>query len=115
VQLVRVGAKAQADLGLLDEVARYTGPNWVFNRLHCAVRQPCAPEADALAAQAQDAETPAEILALAAEAERAYADANVYIPLGQPVRYTLVAGNFSGFAINRWAYHPLYAFSNRPK
>ena len=115
VRLVRVGPKAQADLGLMDEVARYTGPVWVFNRLNCAVRQPCAPDADVLAAQAQEAETPAEALALTAEAERAYASANIYIPLGQPVRYALTTGNFIGFAINRWAYHPLFAFSNRPK
>lgn len=115
VTLVRVGGSAPADLRLFDEVARYGGPVWVFNRLNCAVRQPCSPEGDALAAKALEAPTPEEALALTSEAEREYAKANVYIPLGQPVRYALATGTIAGFSVNRWAYHPLFALANHPR
>ena len=107
--LAQIGVKAQrvpidapADLRLLDVVARYPSPAWVFHQFACAVRDPCSPESDALAAQAEQGDS-----ALYARAEAALAQSGLFIPLGQPLRWSLVAPGLVGFQPNRWAYHPL--------
>ena len=42
-----------------------------------------------------------------AEAEERLTSLNAFIPLGAPVRWSLVRGDIDGFAENRWALHPL--------
>ena len=44
---------------------------------------------------------------LIAEAEAALTLANVYIPFGSPLRFSLVRGDVDGFSGNAWAFHPL--------
>ena len=39
---------------------------------------------------------------------------NVFIPLGAPIRWSLVRGGLEGFDENAWAIHPLFALSQRP-
>ena len=41
--------------------------------------------------------------------------ANVYIPFGSPVRFSLVRGDVEGFAANAWAFHPLPALAVIPR
>ena len=53
--------------------------------------------------------------ALYAEAEAELTLANVFIPFGQPVRWSLVRGDVSGFATNRWGVHPLMPIATRPR
>ena len=36
---------------------------------------------------------------------------NIYIPLGAPIRWSLVAGEGAGFAVNRWGLHSLIALA----
>jgi oligopeptide transport system substrate-binding protein len=38
----------------------------------------------------------------------------VFIPLGAPVRWSLVRGNITGFEENRWGLHPLFPLSQPP-
>jgi peptide/nickel transport system substrate-binding protein/oligopeptide transport system substrate-binding protein len=112
VAVERVAFEAPADLRLIDSVAPYPAPAWFFNQLNCAIRQPCAPQADALAAKAQEAD-PAQAPTFMAEAEREYAKANLYIPLGMPLRWSLAPANYPGFSTNRWGFHPLFPLANR--
>ena len=58
-----------------------------------------------------DGQTRADLLA---EAEAALIDANVYIPLGSPVRWSLVRGQIDGFVENQWNLHPLFPMAQRP-
>jgi len=44
---------------------------------------------------------------LLAEAEARLTVANIYIPFGQPLRWSLVRSGVEGFAANQWAFHPL--------
>ncbi|NBC37666.1 ABC transporter substrate-binding protein [Novosphingobium sp. FSY-8] len=106
VTLQRVAINATADLRLVDRVARYRSPVWYMNQLHCRVRRPCSAEADALLAKALEAD-PATGPSIMAQAERAAAEANLYIPLGQPIRWSLAPNATPGYAINGWALHPL--------
>ncbi|WP_017671884.1 ABC transporter substrate-binding protein [Blastomonas sp. AAP53] len=102
-----VAPDASADLKLIDEVANYRQPGWFLNQLACAVRPVCNEQGDVLLAQARRAVDPDVRMTRMAEAEVAMTQANIYIPLGTPVRFSLVKGNVPGFAITADGWHAL--------
>ncbi|KHL24521.1 hypothetical protein PK98_11005 [Croceibacterium mercuriale] len=111
IRLERVAADApDADLMLVDRVARYGAPEWFLHQFDCGVQRAgglCVSAADALVAQAQAASDTAGRTRLLAEAEQALAQANVFIPFGQPIRWAQVRSSITGFAPNAWGFHPL--------
>ena len=112
----RVGLADAADLRLVDAVARYSGTLWYFYQLSCGVLPgPCDPEADSLVAKALQSADPAERDRLFAQAEDKLTASNVYIPLGAPIRWSLLRGNATGFLVNRFAVHPLMPMATLPK
>lgn len=116
VHAVRVGLRAPADLRLIDDVAGDPRAEWFLARFSCAQRpRACNVEADRLAAAALDATDPAAARPLFAQAERILMNENVFLPLGAPVRWSLVAGDLSGFALNRWGFHPLLPMALRAR
>jgi peptide/nickel transport system substrate-binding protein/oligopeptide transport system substrate-binding protein len=105
-----------SDLRLVDDLARYPRAIWFLNRLNCKTRRSlCDPEADQRVAEARAARDPAERAALLAEAEAELTVANVFIPFGAPIRWSLVRGDVVGFAPNRWGWHPLMPMALRPR
>lgn len=99
---------AEADLRLVDDVARYPRPRWFLNRLSCAARSGlCDPAADAMVADAVQLDNPVRRNAMIAEAEARMTAANLFIPFGTPIRWSLVRGDVDGFATNTWGWHPL--------
>lgn len=115
VTLVRVENENEADLTLVDRVARYGGARWFLNQFNCGLdRGLCVPEADARVAEAVSALDPMARAALFAEAEAELAAANVYIPIGAPIRWSLLRGGVEGFEENRWSIHPLFPLALRP-
>ena len=108
VNLHRAGPHRAADLILLDRIARYTRTSWYLNQFDCAVSHgPCSAAADALASQARQTDDEAARVALELQAEDKYLAANLYIPIGTPVRWSLVNGRTTGFFLNRTGLHPL--------
>ena len=84
--------------------------------MSCAARRGlCNSDADRRAAEAQATADPTARAALLAEAEAELTTANVFIPLGPPVRWSLVRGDTTGFAPTRLGYHPLMPMALRPK
>ncbi len=75
----------------------------------------CSREADERVTEALSSADPAERAALLAEAEAELTQTNAFIPFGQPVRFSLVRGRVTGFAANRWVFHPLPAFAVVPR
>lgn len=102
-----VGLRDKADLRLIDEVAHYRQPAWFLNQLACAVRPVCDKDGDVLLAQARRAVDPEVRATRMAEAELSMTNANIFIPLGTPVRFSLVTGNVPGFAITADGWHAL--------
>ena len=49
--------------------------------------------------------------ALLVEAHAALVEREVYIPLGVPVRWSLVRGTTRNYLPNAWAIHPLFPLS----
>jgi peptide/nickel transport system substrate-binding protein/oligopeptide transport system substrate-binding protein len=116
VRLERAADVKGADLALVDDVARYPRAAWFLNRLSCqGGRALCSPEADARVAEAAKAATPAERAALLTEGEAELTSANVFIPFGTPIRWSLVRGSVDGFGTNAWGWHPLMPLSWLPK
>lgn len=112
----RVGQSAEADLRLVDSVARYPRASWFLSQLACSLRRGlCSEEADRLAAEARRAPDGASRAALLAEAEAELTTANVFIPLGPPVRWSAMRRDVTGFSVNRWGVHPLMPLAMLPK
>ena len=122
-QLASVGISLQrehpwkpADLVIVDRVARYADPRWFLDQFNCSLaRGLCNSAADALvqaAAGTADAAQRADDLA---KAEALLTEANVYIPIGAPLRWSMVRGDVTGYAANPWAWHPLPDMAQIPK
>ena len=106
--LERVNNRAEADLVLVDRVARYGAPRWFLNQFNCGLDNGlCSADVDFLVTAAMEEADAARRDYAMAEAEAALTLANVYIPFGPPIRWSLVRGTVGGYAPNRWAYHPL--------
>jgi peptide/nickel transport system substrate-binding protein/oligopeptide transport system substrate-binding protein len=117
IEAVRVGENENTDLRLIDDIARYPQAMWFLNRFNCGVRQRglCNQIADDRAAEARAAEDSAARSALLAEAEAELTAANVFIPFGPPIRWSLVRSDAIGFEPNAWGWHPLMPMALRPK
>jgi ABC-type transport system substrate-binding protein len=115
ITLVRVAPDEPADLALVDQVARYAAPLWFLNQFNCSLhRGLCSDLADAAVADALP--LPAgERTALLGRAEAILTASNVYIPLGAPLRWSMVRSSVDGFVDNTWAVHPLPPLAAIPK
>lgn len=110
---VRRARKGEAaDLELRDTLARYPSPRWYLNQFHCSLKAGlCAPEADKLLREALTERDAALREKLLIDAHAALVEREVYIPLGAPVRWSLVRGTIRNYLPNVWAIHPLFPLS----
>ncbi len=115
LRLQRVTAPADADLWLVDEVARFRMARWYLNRLNCRISDAvCSAEGDALVRDALSEPDEARRAALMADAEALIAGENGFIPFGAPIRFSLVRGSVDGFAVNPLGVHPLSPLALAP-
>ncbi|MGI9374579.1 MAG: ABC transporter substrate-binding protein [Tsuneonella suprasediminis] len=116
VTAVRVGPGSAADLVLIDTLARFGSPRWYLNQFACSVRRLlCSPEADELVKLATQEIDPAKRHVALLEAETRLTAMQGFIPLGAPVRWSLVRGSVLGFAPTRLSVHPLFPLAVDPK
>lgn len=112
VSIERVAPGKGAEIELRDNVARYFSPRWYLNQFHCSLAAGlCSPQADALVRRSLVERDPAARQKLLIEAHAALVAREVYIPLGAPVRWSLVRGSISNYLANQWGMHPLFALS----
>lgn len=115
VRLLRARPDRPADLILIDRLARYADARWFLNQFNCDVARPlCSPDADVLVDRSLIAASFAEASGQLAGAEAALTEAEVFIPLGTPIRWSLVRGGVGGYAENRWGRHPLFPMAIAP-
>ncbi|SCW37493.1 peptide/nickel transport system substrate-binding protein [Sphingobium faniae] len=103
----RVAVKQDADLRLIDEVAAYDSALWYLGRIGCARGIHCSKEAEAMLQSASLATTAEERAARIAQAVALMQAHDGYVPLGAPVRWSLVARRLTGFTPSPRARHPL--------
>ena len=113
LKVERAGRGRPADLELVDLVAPSTSPAWFLRRFRCAVAPICDDHADTLLEAARAAPVAAQRGALLAEAARLMDEAQLFIPVAAPVRWSLVSDRIEGFAGNRFARHTLTSLEEK--
>jgi len=103
----RASSPAAADFLVIDEVAPSSSPAWFVRRFRCEATAVCDPEIDKLLEAARESLVPAQRYALLGQAAGRIDDAQLFIPIAAPVRWSLVSNRIQGFAGNRFARHTL--------
>ena len=98
---------ADADLRLIDAVAPNASANWFLTRLSCAAGLVCDAKGDAALIASRSAETLDLRAARLADADADLVARASFIPLGVPVRWSLVDPSLSGWKENALGSHPL--------
>jgi peptide/nickel transport system substrate-binding protein len=108
----RAPSPAAADLVWIDEVAPSPSPAWILRRFRCGVAAICVEEAEPLLAEARATLDPVHRGQLFIEAGRLMDEAQLFIPVAAPIRWSLVSGRVPGFAENSFARHTLVGLSD---
>jgi alpha-D-ribose 1-methylphosphonate 5-phosphate C-P lyase len=103
----RVTIGQQEDMRLIDQTADMTSPAWYLEQLSCQVTTICSADADVLVAEAQRATDRDERMRLLGEAELKLQNLRNFVPLANPVRWSLPRNGLLGFTGNARGWHPL--------
>jgi oligopeptide transport system substrate-binding protein len=95
-----------ADLRLIDEVPPNTSANWYLTRTGCDYGLACSTSGDFALKEARAAPTLGQRSAAISRADAAYAVNAGYIPLGKPVRWSLVSPVLTRYRDNGFGAHP---------
>ena len=112
IKIERAPSPASADLVWIDEVAPSSSPAWMLRRFRCGVVAICAEKAEPLLAEARTTLDPVQRGQLFLEAAQLMDDAQLFIPIAAPIRWSLVSGRVPGFAENPFARHTLVGLSD---
>jgi len=110
----RAKSPSSADFKLVDTVAPSTSPAWFLRQFRCQVAPVCDAETDELLDAARDTLVAAQRGALMTQAAGRIDDAQLFIPLAAPVRWSLVSNRIQGFVGNRFARHTLTDLEQKP-
>jgi oligopeptide transport system substrate-binding protein len=103
----RAQTPSAGDFALIDEVAPSSSPAWFVRRFHCGAVPVCDAQADQLMEAARQMPIPAQRYALLTQAAARIDDAELFIPVTAPVRWSLVSSRIQNFAGNRYGRHTL--------
>lgn len=110
----RAPSVATADFALIDEVAPSSSPAWFVRHFRCDVVRVCAADADQLMEAARVTPVPGQRYALLGQAAARIDDAQLFLPITAPVRWSLVSARVQNFAGNRYARHTLTDLEAKP-
>jgi peptide/nickel transport system substrate-binding protein len=105
VEAVAVAPGQESELRLIDEVAPADLVPWYLRHFMCGASVVCDAAADQLLEAARNTADPAERQALLAQADRLLVAAAPFLPIGQPVRWSLRNERLNGFRPNVYARH----------
>jgi oligopeptide transport system substrate-binding protein len=114
LSVAQAPSPSTADLVLIDEVAPSASPAWFVRRFHCGAVAVCDAAADDLMEAARQTPVPAQRYALLTQAATRIDDAQLFIPITAPVRWSLVSARIQGYAGNRYARHTLTDLQQQP-
>ncbi|MGL5838730.1 MAG: ABC transporter substrate-binding protein [Sphingorhabdus sp.] len=103
-----------ADVVLVDRVADISTPGWYLDQLSCRATHICSETADELMDQARKAVLRDERIRLWGEAEMELMRTRNFIPIANPLRWSLVRNGLLGFAQNPRGWHPLQYLGREP-
>ena len=108
----RAQTSGSADLIWIDEVAPSSSPAWFLRQFRCEMAPICVEDADPLLDQARLTPDSAQRAQLFLEAARIMDDAQLFIPIAAPIRWSLVSGRAPGFEENPFARHTLIGLAD---
>jgi oligopeptide transport system substrate-binding protein len=114
LRLDRVDSDDPADLRLIDAVAGFDSALWYLAQLDCASGLRCDPDAAVDLDDARNADSAIDQSIMLSEAERRIVAHAGYIPLGLPIRWSLVSRRLTGFAPSPRGFHPLNRLLAQP-
>jgi peptide/nickel transport system substrate-binding protein len=114
ISVERAQRPTEADFALVDEVAPSTSASWFVRRFRCEVTPVCDQQADELMEAARQSPVPAQRYALLVQAADRIDEAELFIPITAPVRWSLVSARVQNFAGNRYARHTLTGLQQQP-
>jgi peptide/nickel transport system substrate-binding protein len=114
IGLKRAAPGEPADLTLVDEVAPSASPAWFLRRFRCGLAELCDGGIDELLAASRTSLVVDQRWALLADAAHRIDDAQLFLPITAPVRWSLVSPRITGFAGNRFARHTLTGLREQP-
>ena len=97
---------ADADIRLIDEVAPNNSANWYLTRTGCAYNLSCSTAGDFALSESRAAPSLGQRSAAIARADAAYALQAGYIPIGKPLRWSLVSPVLTQYRDNSFGAHP---------
>ncbi|MBA3667571.1 MAG: hypothetical protein H0W65_07605 [Sphingomonas sp.] len=112
IKVERAPSPASADFVWIDEVTPSASPAWLLRHFRCGAVPICVEEANPLLDAARATLDPAQRAALLLEAARLMDEAQLFLPLAAPVRWSLVSGSAPGFEENPFARHTLIGLSD---
>jgi ABC-type transport system substrate-binding protein len=101
----RVTPSQQPDLLLIDRVADVSSPSWYLSQLSCRNVAVCDARADGLVAAARETRQSEDRQRLLGEAEAKLQTARNFIPLANPVRWSVTRDGLLGFSPNPRGWH----------
>ncbi len=107
LEVERVTLDKPHDLRLIDRTADQSSPAWYMDQLSCTVTQLCSMDADRLVSQARmatDAPTRAQLLA---QAEAELQARRNFIPIANPLRWSVARPGLLGHQANGRGWHLL--------
>jgi len=110
----RAASPAAADFALIDEVAPSSSAAWFVRRFRCGTAAVCDKDSEVLMEAARATQIPGQRIALLAQAAARIDDAQLFLPLAAPVRWSLVSSRIQSFAGNRYARHALTDLGQKP-
>lgn len=114
INTVRVDSDQDADLRLVDTIAKLSSPLWYLSQLSCKKTVVCDEEADDLVNVARDNQSIDERSQLLAAAERRIQVKRNFIPIAYPTYWSVVRPGLVGFAVNPRGLHPLQYLGRDP-
>jgi peptide/nickel transport system substrate-binding protein len=112
IDVDRAPSPASADLVWIDEVAPSSSPAWFLRRFRCGVAAICVEDAEPLLAEARTTLDPGQRAKLFLDAARLMDEAQLFMPVAAPIRWSLVSGRAPGFAENPFARHTLVGLAD---
>ena len=110
----RVTPDRPHDMIMIDRVGDQSTPSWYLDHMSCTVSRICNIEADRLVAEARMATDIAARAALLAQAETELQRTRNFIPIANPLRWSVARSGLRGHAANGRGWHLLQNLGRDP-
>jgi ABC-type transport system substrate-binding protein len=114
LEIERTGSNQPADIRFIDRVADISSPAWYLDQMSCTMTRLCSSPADRLVAEARLTTDHEQRKQMLAQAESELQALRNFIPIANPLRWSIARDGLLGFAPNPRAIHPLQYLGRDP-